>query len=493
MQLVSYVTVRAVYYLLTSAGQDKHLVDTLYLRSTPYTSLILATVASTDENLYSKIIAQFQAYRVEEVRSIIRTVAAEIQVASAKAESEYIPPPVAKKSAKNVAQTLFNRRGFGQIELSICASPNLSMEEHDFMLLSHRLKEDPDFPIAPIWHQDHDTQRSWVDMALQVKENRPNGFFVHEVLLNKLLREVNATGSLPRYGKLRTIQASAVKEATKIMKAETDMAVKEEPNRLLCNRIEHLMPVVATTDSQLKALRQIKLESLLAADVMELQDSEIITLLNTEVRNLAKNSDGVINIGKDCICDIISVYSEDVDVRYWNEASVLTVICNERKRRGIQNWIEAIEDTAHVEARLFTNGGKLDEPLEPTEETESAIFKEYSRKFEEKLSFDGPEIVFCRNEHNEIVLPLDDGYATERSEAKFTNMSGLSDVSTPSLSTASDSNSDQDAGKGSILFLGDRDTNGENLCDSNITAKSHLDGYAFNHGEISFTSGDLVL
>ncbi|KAF1845000.1 uncharacterized protein K460DRAFT_405280 [Cucurbitaria berberidis CBS 394.84] len=420
------------------AELDNDLTDTLGLRSIPLSSLLLSQVANIDQACYEKVHHQLLHTTAKNAPAIVGAISEELQTAS---NQQPIAPLNFSKPRFHLSYTsatLTSRRGLEELVLKDLPTLGAGIEQHDYTLLNHKIREDPDFPVAPFWHEEYASQRSWRDTTLQLSEDKAGGFFVHEVFLKKLLHELNGSGVFPHAGKLRTLRTSAIVEAKKIMKAEAEMATAEESKRLLRCKIECLVHQVADTEEHLKAVRLIKLETLEAGNVLELSDHAIVTLLATEMRLTMDDKTSAADVETDCICDIISEYSDDVDENYWNKQSVLDVVCNERKRETIANWISSIQLSTFVHCELYIDDRNYCGPLEPTDDTEEDVMEEIQRLTEEEGVYEYPKILFNHDQDGNIILPLADGYSMERSEGYYTNMSGLSSLSSSNSSSSAD-------------------------------------------------------
>ncbi|CAO2655495.1 Nn.00g042980.m01.CDS01 [Neocucurbitaria sp. VM-36] len=419
---------------------ENDLTATLVLRSAPHASLLLSDIAAIDSAVYEKILYQFLYTSSLCGPAVARSLSEELQSVT---QQKSLALPRHSKPAVHplTTSTLTERRGLNNLTLDNLQSLNTVSKDHDYILFAHKLRENPDLPIAPWWHAEATDRRSWLDAGLKLCEDSAGGFFVHEVFLKKVFHEYNNCRALPHAGKLRTIRASAAAEAKKMMKVESEAAIEAEPNRLLQCKIEHLIPEVATTEKQLKALRLIALQALDAVEVLKFSDSAVVTLLKAEMQRIMNNKDQTVDLEENRICDIISEYSDDIDEDYWSEQSVLDVICNERKREKIMLWISSTEESNIVHFELYNDDRNYAGPLEPLDGEEETVLVEIKLKTEQEGLYEYPKILFNRDADDNIVLPLDDGYELGRSEGHYTNMSGFTAIS---ISDSSSSSGDDD-------------------------------------------------
>ncbi|KAJ4371103.1 hypothetical protein N0V83_004319 [Neocucurbitaria cava] len=419
---------------------DNDLAATLDLRSAPLATLLLSYIATTDKRIYEKVVQQLLYSSPKFAPTVASAVYEELQATVQEAPTALHYPSKPSLHRFKTSPTLASRRGLTNLVLKDLTQLNGSAEEYDYSLLAYKILENPDFPVAPFWHAEYASQRSWLDIALELPEDSASGFFAHEIFLQKVLNELNSFGVLPHAGKLRVLRASAVAQAKKMMKAEAEVAFAEESKRLLRCKIEHLIPEVGHSAKELKAIRMIALEGLDDANVLELSDSAIVTLLTAEMEKVMKDEDQMTDLEAQRVCDVISEYSDDIDEDYWNEQSVLDVVCNERKRGQINDWIVSIEHSNIVHFELYSDDRNYCGPLEPYDEDEMRILLEIKLKTEAENNYEGPKIMFHHDDDGNILLPLDDGYELERSEGHYTNMSGFSGIL---LSTDEDDEDDQ--------------------------------------------------
>ena len=467
---------------LKATELDSSLAETLELRSAPLASLLLSDVARIDQASYNTVLNQLLYDTGKHAPTVVKAIADEAQAAQTRTpiSSLYHSTPSLHSLHKHT--TLTSRRGLSDLVLDNLPSLAAGIEEYDYILLAHKVRENPDFPVAPIWHAEYDSQRSWLDTALELREEVTGAFFAHEIFLKKVLQELNGSGVFPHPGMLRSLRVSAKAEAKKMIKAESELAMTGEAMRLLRCKVEHLIPQVATTKDCLKALRLIKLETLDAANVMELSDSAIVSLLIAETHLIMDDEDQIADFETDCICDIISEYSDDVDEHYWNDESVLQVICNESKRKIISDWIFSVEPSNIIHFELYIDDRNYCGPLEPDDDTEETIKKEIKAKVAEEGVYEFPKILFDRDADDNIVLPLDDGYLVERSEGFYTNLSGLTGISSVSSTSSSGNDRDQaDIGDSASSKSGSGSSKGTSIGDEPTLNSNNVKAFDLKH------------
>lgn len=280
---------------------DEYLTDTITIRSLPTTSVLLAEIAEISEFDYAQVFHHLISTNVSHTPVIVKTVMDELlstpRSPLATTSSQYQPT----NRIMTWTPTIATCRTQESVRLENFAPLKVNVQDHDLILLNHRIREDSDFPTAPFWHAEYETQRAWLDKLLSMKEDSATDYFAHAIFLKKLLREWNLTGSLPHAGKLRTILTSAITEANKLMKAGANFSPADELKRILRVKIAHIIPGIATTDEQMEAVRCIKLESLSSAGILQTSDLEVAAIISNKMRQVLDDEDHSVDLDEDYI------------------------------------------------------------------------------------------------------------------------------------------------------------------------------------------------
>ncbi|CAA9956685.1 hypothetical protein PTMSG1_00293 [Pyrenophora teres f. maculata] len=159
-------------------------------------------------------------------------------------------------------------------------------QEFDYILLAKKIIENPDFPVVAPWHQEYATLQPWYGIALGLSGDRSGDIFTHEVVLKKVFLDFNKRMEAPCEGKLRMIRQNAGNDTRRMMQVEAAAVVLEESHRLLQVKSEELIPKVAKTDEQLKALRMIELKSLDIAKILDSSNEDVAALPKVEMKKV---------------------------------------------------------------------------------------------------------------------------------------------------------------------------------------------------------------
>jgi len=314
--------------------------------------------------------------------------------------------------------------------------------EKDYSLLAAKLLENPDFSVVPPWHEEFSLLRPWFNVALELPEDYlDSDIFAHEIFLRKVFPLVNKHKGAPPPKRLRAAihaaSGDAPLEAEKMMQAELNAAALLEPGRLLQVKIEDLIPDVAKTEEEHKALRKISLKELNIPRILESDDRSVILLLQAKMRAIMRNSKHVADVDDTCICDIISEYSDDEGEHHFNDAAALKNIFPQRKRDIVLGWVSSIETSVIHHITLSSADQTYCEPLEPIGDADdmTEVEGELQKASDIEWELEGCSLIFPRGHDGEILLGY--GFQADQvvSEGHFTNM----------ISAASPSESSSDA------------------------------------------------
>ncbi|KAH7093403.1 hypothetical protein FB567DRAFT_609902 [Paraphoma chrysanthemicola] len=414
---------------------DGYLSSTVLLRSLPLTSDVLSEVGSTDLTTHALIIDQLVGSKGTCTIGVIQKIKEElhhavrlglIQPAGQLHQRQSSFPTC---SSPSFIERLASRRGQPGMVLNDIFNSKTNNEEQNFALFCHKPRENPDFPLIPVWNKDHVVQRERLDFIQQLTEDASEDIFTHETFVSMVWNEMCSTKSAPHPERLLELRNEAAAESFSMIKQEYLSARISERQRLLRVKIEPLLPKVGGTLKKDMAIQTVKI---LRAEMMR------------SMQDAAAGAD----LKKEYISDLISNYSEDVDEDYCMKPEVIDALCNEHKRESIKAWALKT-DASGLPHVIFNNfGGKKYVSIELCDISDEVgkagdypwrtecLYPDYpwGPKEEHMIDWKIDEIT------KTVVLPLDDGYPDERSEGFFTNMSGLSDISvSESESTSSDS------------------------------------------------------
>jgi len=445
---------------LTCTLLDQHLEGTLFLRSSPITSLRLSCVADIDDATHAKIVQQLPRFDHGHTPDIVCEIARELQdYASLRNLGSYgISTTLSSFRPIDLGAhrgPIHTRREPGENDfkgpwiLENFSELDIVVGEMDYSLISRKMRENPDFPIIPMWHDDYEAQRDERDILMQVAEDSTTGFFLHAVTADMIQVELKDCMEVPDADYLREMRAEGLKEFKKMCRAEAKKAKENEPNRLVRVKIEPFLEQVGGTPKKDQAIRFIKVEALKAAGIATLSLKEdavqIVEILRSEMHKVLDGKCELAGIDDVCVCDIISTDDDgDVSEHHWNDPKAIDIACNAKKRERIAEWAASIDDKVVIHSILDT-----DDILEPNYDCEALIWAEKAVKEPAYRSANGLMIAFeLSADKKSVVLPLVDGYPDARSEGFFTNMSGLTNVSCDTSNQCSDTgsqaNSDSD-------------------------------------------------
>jgi hypothetical protein len=434
---------------LTNPRSDVHIDSTCLLRSTPLSSVPLSDEVKTHDRTPAKISNLLSTdddnapqTAVEPAKDLQHTThLPNIHEAKHNTPASTTTPISIGAHHESLAARRAEYPGIGAkhtFTLENFTELNAVAAQNDYALLCHKKRENPDFPIIPIWHKDSTAQRNELDFVAQLSEDRAAGFFVHGCVIEVILEDSKYTEAAPDAEYIQEMRAYGFEECQKMLDAEVKAAKDNEPNRLLRVKIEPFLTKVGGTLKKDKALRLVSIEMLMAANLLELSDHDIIAVLKTEMQKVIASENELAAINDVCICDILSNYSNDVGLDYWQQPKVMDALCNEEKRQRISDWASNVEHVVvlHKNVHMY-------DILEPNHDCAAMIWAEIALKAWPYGGQNGPMIAFQLSEDKQsIALPLIDGCPTERSEGFFTNMSGLTDVSSNVSSTRCGSDSD---------------------------------------------------
>jgi hypothetical protein len=282
-------------------------------------------------------------------------------------------PALPKSSSHTMRQTIDRTNRLNKLGLFLNDFPAGRVSEKDLSLLAAKLLENPDFAVVPPWHEEFATLRPWFNVALELLEDCNSNIFAHEILLNKVFHWFNKHIMAPSTHKLRAFRWNATKEAQKMMQAEVDVAVSLELGRLLQIKIEDLIPDVANTEEEKKALRKVSLKDMNIPRILNYRERSVILLLKAKMHTIMRNSKHIADIDDTCICDIISQYSDDEGEHHFNDASALKNIFPQRKRNIVLRWASSIGTSTVHHVKLSVAHETYCEPLEPIGEADDMI------------------------------------------------------------------------------------------------------------------------
>ncbi|RAR16459.1 hypothetical protein DDE83_000024 [Stemphylium lycopersici] len=301
------------------------------------------------------------------------------------------------------------------------------------------LREDPDFLSVPGWHPEFHAQRPWLDIAIALPEDRNSDIFTYETLLKKSFFDYDKHKAAPNAAKLHRLRWSATSE------------------------IEDLIPSAVHTDAELKALRKIEIKSLNIPRVLAYRDSSVITLLKAKMQKILRNKKHVADLNETCICDMISLYSDDEDEEHFNGPAAVEARFSQRKRQNVTNWASAIPAPASHHTELHSADGTFCEPLEPI--GEPSHMTEADDPLQPASDIIWPlascSLLFPCNGEGRMVLELGCLPDREYSEGHFTNM-----TSAASSSDADASSNEGDGDKAKATSRRDSDTSLESFTSS---------------------------
>jgi hypothetical protein len=346
----------------------------------------------------------------------------------------------------HTADRMTRRNKFG---LFLDDFPTDGVSEKDYSLLAAKLLENPDFPVVPTWHEEFSILRPWFNVALELTEDVNSDIFAHEILLNKVFHYFNKHAVAPPAQKLCAFRWAATKEARKMMEAEAEAATLLEPGRLLQIKIEDLIPYVANTEEEHKALRKISLKDMDIPRILDYRDRSVILLLQAKMRAIMRNSKHIADVDDICICDIISQYSDDEGEYHFNDAAALKNIFPQRKRNIVLGWVSSIETPIMHHIKLSGAIETCCKPLEPIGEADDMTEEEGELQKVSKIMWElqGCSLIFPRGPDGEVLL----GYGCQAdqvvSEGHFTNMISAASPSESSLGLSSGSSSYKSEGE----------------------------------------------
>ncbi|KAI4925256.1 hypothetical protein J4E85_007133 [Alternaria conjuncta] len=427
--------------------QTKALEDILsatsFLRSTPLasTTLVAPTLAAqVDREAWDHILVNLIRIPHDSLSATLRAVASEIELALEMGALHV--PELPTQSSPVKLHTADQMSRHNKFNLFLDDFPAGRVAEKDYSLLAAKLLENPDFPVVPPWHEEFYLLRPWFNVALELSEDYPDSdIFAHEILLRKVFPVVNKYKGAPPAKRLRAAihaaRRDAPPEAEKMMQAELNAAALLEPGRLLQVKIEDLIPDVAKTEEEHKALRKISLKELNIPRILESDDRSVILLLQAKMRAILRNSKHVADVDDTCICDIISEYSDDEGEHHFNGPVALKNIFPERKRNIVLGWASSIETPVIHYVKLSEAEETYCESLEPIGEADDVteVEGELQKASDIEWELEGCSLIFPRGHDGEILLGY--GFQADQvvSEGHFTNM----------ISAASPSESSSDA------------------------------------------------
>ncbi|KAH6865931.1 hypothetical protein BKA58DRAFT_404466 [Alternaria rosae] len=403
------ITSRTIWSAATVAfklevEQTKALEDVLsvtrFLRSTPLASTTL--VAQVDHVAWDDILMNLLRIPHDRLSAILRAVASEIELALETEAPHVLTLPTHSASVMRHATDRMSRHN--KLGLFLDDFPAGRVAEKDYSLLAAKLLENPDFPVAPPWHEEFSLLRPWFNVTLEVPEDSDSDIFAHEIVLSKVFHYVNKRKDPAQ--RIRAFGHAATTEAGRMMELEVEAAALLEPGRLLQIKIKDLIPAVVKTDEEHKALRKISLNDLNIPQILESPECSVILLLQIKMRAIMRNSKRV----------------ADVD---------------DRKRDIVLSWASSIETPAIHHIMLSGPDETYCESLEPIGKADNITEEkgELLKASETTWELQDCSFIFSRGHDGEILL----GYGCQAdqvvSEGHFTNM----------ISAASPSESSSDA------------------------------------------------
>ncbi|KAL7770352.1 hypothetical protein CFE70_000285 [Pyrenophora teres f. teres 0-1] len=230
-------------------------------------------------------------------------------------------------------------------------------QEFDYILLAKKIIENPDFPVVASWHQEFATLQPWYDIALGLSEDRSGDIFTHEVILKKVFPDFNKPMEAPCEGKLRMIRQNAGNDTRKMMQVEAAAVVLEESHRLLQVKSEELIPKVAKTDEQLKALRMIELKSLDIAKILDSSNEDVAAVPQVEMKKVPKEQQ----------------YSDDKPDDHFDDAPARESLFSKRSRNVVESWLFSVEKSIFCHVDLLNDDQNNCGPLKPVGEADDMI------------------------------------------------------------------------------------------------------------------------
>ncbi|RAR09824.1 hypothetical protein DDE82_001541 [Stemphylium lycopersici] len=438
--------------------QERALEATCFLRSIPLISSLL--VGRIDNTAYESILKTFLNSKQEPNVSIAKAVKQEAQAAPEVDDQFWnnLPKPSILPPVPQHRATIRNKPGLLLHDL-----PKYEVDDKDYTLLMNKLREDPDFLSVPGWHPEFHAQRPWLYISIALPEDRNSDIFTYETLLKKSFFDYDKHKAAPNAAKLHRLRWSATSEVQKKIAEETNAATQSEPHRLLRNKIEDLIPSAVDTDAELKALRKIEIKSLNIPRVLAYRDSSVITLLKAKMQKILHNKKHVADLNETCICDMISLYSDDEDEEHFNGPAAVEARFSQRKRQNVANWASAIPAPASHHTELHSADATFCEPLEPI--GEPSHMTEADDPLQPASDIIWPlascSLLFPRNGEGRMVLELGCLPDQEYSEGHFTNM-----TSAASSSDADASSNEGDGDKAKATSRRDSDTSLESFTSS---------------------------
>lgn len=417
-------------------------------------------VGRIDNTAYESILKTFLNSKQEPNVSIAKAVKQEAQAAPEVDDQFWnnLPKPSILPPVPQHRATIRNKPGLLLHDL-----PKYEVDDKDYTLLMNKLRKDPDFLSVPGWHPEFHAQRPWLDIAIALPEDRNSDIFTYETLLKKSFFDYDKHKAAPNAAKLHRLRWSATSEVQKKIAEETNAATQSEPHRLLRNKIEDLIPSAVHTDAELKALRKIEIKSLNIPRVLAYRDSSVITLLKAKMQKILRNKKHVADLNETCICDMISLYSDDEDEEHFNGPAAVEARFSQRKRQNVTNWASAIPAPASHHTELHSADGTFCEPLEPI--GEPSHMTEADDPLQPASDIIWPlascSLLFPCNGEGRMVLELGCLPDQEYSEGHFTNM-----TSAASSSDADASSNEGDGDKAKATSRRDSDTSLESFTSS---------------------------
>lgn len=435
----------------TNMHLDVHLENTCFLRATPLSSLLLYEIAKAYDGAHAKICDQLLEPNNERAPQIFQKLAEELQAAISLRNIHASTENASTTSCGNLQlgtrRPLYIRRDERSIKdasysftIGDLAELNTIAAENDCTLLCHKKRENPDFPIIPIWHADYAAQRNELDVIVNLPEDSADGFFTHAMVVDIILDDLKLSEEAPDAQYFQETRKYAIEECEKIFAAEIVDAYAQEPHRLIRAKIECLLPKVGGTPKKDKALRFVSLKALEDANVLMLSDFQTKVLLKQEMNKVMNEEGEPASTDDICIGDIISTYSDDVDSDYWRQPQYVDIMCDDHKREYIAKWASNVETPVAIHKALGS-----DDIFEPNYDCEAIAWAEIALKSWPWGGQNGPMIAFeLTADKKGVILPLAEDYPAEHSQGFFTNMSGLTGISSGTSSTDSVSNSDEE-------------------------------------------------
>lgn len=283
---------------------------------------------------------------------------------------------------------------------------------------------------------------AWLDIAISLPEDRSSDIFTHETVLKRNSFEYDKHKAAPNTAKLHRLRWSATAEVQKLITEEANAATQSEPHRLLRNKTEDLIPSAAHKDAELRALRKIEIKSLNIPRVLAYHDSSVITLLKVKMQAILRNKKHVADLDEKCICDIISLYSEE----HFNGPADVEARFSERKRQGVMNLASAIPLPTSHHTELYSFDGTFCDPIEPIGEANDMTEVDAPLQPASDISWplSSCSLLFPVNREGRMLLDLGCLPDQEYSEGHFTNMTR---AASSSDADASSSEGSEDVGK----------------------------------------------